>query len=241
MPEPPREHAPWWFTIAGRAWAPVALAGAILAARLLWLAFVSPLTLSEDEAHYWLWSQHPGWSYYSKGPGVAWLIAASTALFGDTQFAVRAPAAVATALGTLGAAAATRWAGADRVTAFTSAVLYACIPGLALAGALMTIDAPYAACWMWAGACALHAARTGAATATAPPMRGGRLPRIMFATQASTRPPTFVLFTTGFLEAGYRRFIERRLREEFNFDGSPVRVSVRIREKRERPGKGNNR
>ncbi|OZD10412.1 ribosome biogenesis GTPase Der [Rhodococcus sp. 06-235-1A] len=77
--------------------------------------------------------------------------------------------------------------------------------------------------------------------ATPPPMRGGRLPRIMFATQASTRPPTFVLFTTGFLEAGYRRFIERRLREEFNFDGSPVRVSVRIREKRERPGKGNNR
>ena len=77
--------------------------------------------------------------------------------------------------------------------------------------------------------------------ATPPPMRGGRLPRVMFATQASTRPPTFVLFTTGFLEAGYRRFLERRLREEFNFDGSPVRVSVRIREKRERPGKGNNR
>ncbi|MGU3437458.1 ribosome biogenesis GTPase Der [Actinomycetes bacterium M1A6_2h] len=70
--------------------------------------------------------------------------------------------------------------------------------------------------------------------ATPPPMRGGRLPRIMFATQATTRPPTFVLFTTGFLEAGYRRFIERRLREEFNFDGSPVRISVRIREKRDR-------
>ncbi|WP_194836987.1 ribosome biogenesis GTPase Der [Nocardia sp. XZ_19_369] len=73
--------------------------------------------------------------------------------------------------------------------------------------------------------------------ATPPPMRGGRLPRIMFATQATTRPPTFVLFTTGFLEAGYRRFLERRLREEFNFDGSPVRVSVRVREKRERTSK----
>ncbi|MEU8900554.1 ribosome biogenesis GTPase Der [Nocardia sp. NPDC048505] len=70
--------------------------------------------------------------------------------------------------------------------------------------------------------------------ATPPPMRGGRLPRVMFATQATTRPPTFVLFTTGFLEAGYRRFLERRLREEFNFDGSPVRISVRIREKRDR-------
>ncbi|MEV0946819.1 ribosome biogenesis GTPase Der [Rhodococcus sp. NPDC049939] len=73
--------------------------------------------------------------------------------------------------------------------------------------------------------------------ATPPPMRGGRLPRVMFATQAGTRPPTFVLFTTGFLEAGYRRFLERRLREEFNFDGSPVRISVRVREKRERRGR----
>lgn len=70
--------------------------------------------------------------------------------------------------------------------------------------------------------------------ATPPPMRGGRLPRVLFATQAGTRPPTFVLFTTGFLEAGYRRFLERRLREEFGFDGSPVRISVRVREKRER-------
>src|SRR5690606_10916567 len=57
--------------------------------------------------------------------------------------------------------------------------------------------------------------------ATPPPMRGGRLPRILFATQATTRPPTFVLFTTGFLEAGYRRFLERRLREECGCDGAP--------------------
>ncbi|NMO00255.1 ribosome biogenesis GTPase Der [Gordonia sp. TBRC 11910] len=69
--------------------------------------------------------------------------------------------------------------------------------------------------------------------ANPPPLRGGRQPRVMFATQAATRPPTFVLFTTGFLEAGYRRFLERRLREEFNFDGSPVRVNVRVRDKRE--------
>ncbi|WP_127783750.1 ribosome biogenesis GTPase Der [Rhodococcus sp. X156] len=70
--------------------------------------------------------------------------------------------------------------------------------------------------------------------ATPPPMRGGRLPRVLFATQAATRPPTFVLFTTGFLEAGYRRFLERKLRETFDFTGSPVRVNVRVREKRDR-------
>ncbi|KKF01463.1 ribosome biogenesis GTPase Der [Mycolicibacterium obuense] len=68
--------------------------------------------------------------------------------------------------------------------------------------------------------------------ATPPPVRGGKQPRILFATQAATRPPTFVLFTSGFLEAGYRRFLERRLRETFGFDGSPVRINVRVREKR---------
>jgi GTP-binding protein len=66
------------------------------------------------------------------------------------------------------------------------------------------------------------------------PVRGGKQPRILFCTQAATRPPRFVLFTTGFFEAGYRRFIERRLREEFGFTGTPIEVSVRPREKRKR-------
>ncbi|WP_142106168.1 ribosome biogenesis GTPase Der [Pseudonocardia cypriaca] len=72
--------------------------------------------------------------------------------------------------------------------------------------------------------------------ATPPPVRGGKQPRVLFATQAQTRPPTFVLFSSGFLEAGYRRFLERRLREEFGFAGSPIRISVRVREKRGRKG-----
>ncbi len=66
------------------------------------------------------------------------------------------------------------------------------------------------------------------------PVRSGKQPRILFATQASTRPPRFVIFASGFLEAGYRRFLERRLREEFGFVGSPVELSVRVREKRRR-------
>jgi GTPase len=68
--------------------------------------------------------------------------------------------------------------------------------------------------------------------ATPPPVRGGKQPKILFATQAGAAPPHFVLFTTGFLEASYRRFIERRLREEFGFEGTPIRVSVRLRERR---------
>jgi GTP-binding protein len=66
------------------------------------------------------------------------------------------------------------------------------------------------------------------------PIRGGKQPRILFATQADTRPPRFVLFTSGFLEAGYRRFVERRIREEFGFEGTPIEVSVKMREKRGR-------
>ncbi len=66
------------------------------------------------------------------------------------------------------------------------------------------------------------------------PLRGGKQPRILFATQASTRPPRFVIFTTGFLDPGYRRYIERRLRETFGFEGSPISISVRVREKRRR-------
>jgi len=78
----------------------------------------------------------------------------------------------------------------------------------------------------------LNAWLTALIAATPPPVRGGKQPKILFATQAGVRPPHFVLFTSGFLQAGYRRFVERRLREEFGFDGSPVHVTMRLREKR---------
>ncbi len=64
------------------------------------------------------------------------------------------------------------------------------------------------------------------------PLRGGKQPRILFGTQAHTSPPTFALFTSGQLDQGYVRFVERRLREDFGFVGSPVHVEVRAREKR---------
>ena len=67
-----------------------------------------------------------------------------------------------------------------------------------------------------------------------PPMKGGRIPRVLFATQASTQPPVIVLFTTGFLDAGYRRYLERKFREAFGFEGTPVRIAVRVRERRQK-------
>ena len=70
--------------------------------------------------------------------------------------------------------------------------------------------------------------------ATPPPVRGGKQPKILFATQPGVAPPRFVLFTTGPLEASYRRFVERRLRERYGFHGSPIDISVRAREKKRR-------
>src|SRR5688500_12978906 len=66
------------------------------------------------------------------------------------------------------------------------------------------------------------------------PVRSGKQPKILFATQPSTSPPTFILFTSGKLDASYERFIERRLREQFGFVGTPIVINQKPREKRKR-------
>jgi GTPase len=116
-----------------------------------------------------------------------------------------------------------RWAQRVNISAKTGRAVQKLVP--ALEAALASWDARI-------GTGRLNIWIKEVVAATPPPVRGGRQPRILFATQAAARPPTFVLFTTGFLEAGYRRFLERRLRETFGFDGSPIRVNVRVREKR---------
>ena len=117
-----------------------------------------------------------------------------------------------------------RWAPRVNISAATGRHIDRLVPALekALAGWETRVPTGRLNAWL-----------TGLVAATPPPVRGGRQPKILFATQAGVRPPHFVLFTSGFLEAGYRRFVERRLREEFGFDGSPVQVSVRVRAKRE--------
>ena len=67
--------------------------------------------------------------------------------------------------------------------------------------------------------------------ATPPPVRGGKQPKVYYATQAGIAPPKFVVFSSGWIEASYRRFIERRLREEFKFPGTPVQVAIRVKER----------
>ena len=121
-----------------------------------------------------------------------------------------------------------RWAPRVNISAATGRHMDRLVPALetALAGWETRVPTGRLNAWL-----------TGLVAATPPPVRGGRQPKILFATQAGVRPPHFVLFTSGFLEAGYRRFVERRLREEFGFEGSPVQVSVRVRAKREASGR----
>jgi GTP-binding protein len=85
---------------------------------------------------------------------------------------------------------------------------------------------------------ALNTWLTALTAATPHPVRGGRAPRILFATQAGVAPPRFVLFTTAPLDAGYIRFVERKLREEFGYEGSPIDISVRPRKKLGPGGRG---
>jgi undecaprenyl-diphosphatase len=140
------DRAPYW-PWAGSWRAIVLLAVIVLAARLLYLAFLSPYTLVEDEAHYWEWSRRLDWSYYSKGPGVAWTIAASTRLLGDTEFGIRAPAAVFGFLLMIGVAGLGADVARDTRAGFAAALLTLATPMLLVAGLVMTVDMPYLAMW----------------------------------------------------------------------------------------------
>ena len=116
-----------------------------------------------------------------------------------------------------------RWAPRVNISAATGRHVERLVPAIeqALAGWEQRISTGQLNAWL-----------NALIAATPPPMRGGKQPRVLFATQAGTKPPHFVLFTTGFLEETYRRFIERRLREDFGFAGTPVKLTMRLREKR---------
>mgnify|MGYP003112613745 FL=1 len=160
----PGMRTPWWNTLAKSPLAPWLIIGAVLAFRLFW-QFISPYTLIEDEAHYWEWSRHLDWSYYSKGPGVAWVIWLSTSFLGHTEFAIRIPAALAAAIGTIAIVKLTKDHLAnhldDQRLTFVAAILSACVPGFAVAAMIMTIDSPYIASWAWASVYAMRALLKG--------------------------------------------------------------------------------
>ncbi len=134
--------------------APLLLTGLIALARLLYLAFFCPYTLIEDEAQYWVWAQNLDLSYYTKGPGVAWVIAASTTLFGNAEWAVRLPAVIASAIGAISLAGLAFDITKSRRVAFLTAIAFHIIPAFLGLALLMTIDGPLIACWAVASWCA---------------------------------------------------------------------------------------
>jgi len=148
--------APW----AGGWTSVIVFVIAISALRLIYLIWLSPYTLAEDEAHYWEWSRHLDWSYYSKGPGVAWVIAAATSAFGNVEWSVRLPAIIAAGVGSIASALTARAVFEDRRSGFVAAVLYQCVPPFSVLGIIMTIDGPYLASWAVACYTAVMAAKT---------------------------------------------------------------------------------
>lgn len=135
--------------------------------RLMYLAFWCPYTLVEDEAHYWEWSRRLALSYYTKGPGVAWTIAATTRLLGDTEFGVRIASPIASAIGALSVALLARECFRDIRLPFFAAACWLLVPLFQVMGLLLTIDGPYCACWAMAMFAAARAFRTGSRAAWA--------------------------------------------------------------------------
>lgn len=150
------EYAPW----AKPFRATVYVVLAVLAARVLYLLVACPYTLVEDEAFYWTWTRRLEWSYYSKGPGIAWLLWSFTSVLGDTMLAVRLPAAIVSAATALVLARFTNDVvaiggdGAKRGDArpgFFAACCFMLAPMFQIPAIVSTIDGPYALCYI--GAC----------------------------------------------------------------------------------------
>jgi hypothetical protein len=118
---------------------------AITVLRLLWLAGGST-DLFPDEAQYWLWSRTPALGYYSKPPLIAWIIAATTFLFGDGEFGVRA-ASPLLHLGTACVVFAIARRLYDPRTACWAAIAYATLPGVSVSAGIISTDVPLLLCW----------------------------------------------------------------------------------------------
>lgn len=126
---------------------------ALLLGNLAYIRWACPYDLAPDEAHYWDWSRHLDWCYYSKGPLVALVIRASCELFGNTPFAVRLPAVLCGTVLLAGMAKLAHQISGDRRFAFFVICAALTLPGISATSVLMTIDAPFLACWAWAAVC----------------------------------------------------------------------------------------
>jgi undecaprenyl-diphosphatase len=127
----------------------ILFAGLVLLMRIAYLVWLCPFELVADEAQYWDWSRRLDWSYYSKGPAIAWLIAPAVHVFGITEWAVRLPAALAAFSSMLILAAfATHASGGNRRAGWLAMLLFCLLPVFHGTSQFMTTDGPYYACWL---------------------------------------------------------------------------------------------
>jgi Dolichyl-phosphate-mannose-protein mannosyltransferase len=139
-------------------WYAAALIAGLMVFRILYLLFLCPYDLLPDEAHYFHWSRHPDWSYYSKGPFVAWLIGAGDALFGPLAMAVhgtvmpavRIPATLCGALTSIALYVLSYQTFRNDRLAFWSVLISTTLPATSLCSLLTTIDSPFLCFWAWA-------------------------------------------------------------------------------------------
>lgn len=109
--------------------------------------FLSPLGLHGDEAQYWAWSKSLDWGYFTKPPMIAVTIAATTALFGDAEWAVRLASPI---LHTLTATLIflTGKTAFDSKTGFWATAIYLLMPALWLSSSIISTDVPLLLCWI---------------------------------------------------------------------------------------------
>ena len=134
---------------------------AALVVRIAYALWWSPYEIVADEAQYWDWSRHLQWSYFERGPGIAWVIAAATHALGSSLWAIRVPAAIFGTVTMIAVAALAREPGSgshgsrrNTEVGVASIFLFCLIPAFQLSSLLMTPDAAYFMCWAiaaWAG------------------------------------------------------------------------------------------
>ncbi len=121
------------------------LIAGLLIFRLLGL-FVSPLGLHGDEAQYWAWSKDLDWGYFTKPPMIAWVIAATTFIFGDGEWAIRLSSPILHSFTAYIIFSTARFI-YDARTGFWAAALYILMPALWLSSGIVSTDVPLLLCW----------------------------------------------------------------------------------------------
>ena len=141
---------------------------AVMAAQIAFLSIGCDWDLCADEAEYWAWSRHLDWSYFSRGPLIAWLIRLATTLLGGTSvkltgsmmLAVRLPAVLLGGLTAWGVFRLASLTTGSRRPGLMAVLLLPAIPVLAIGGVVITSDTPLVCCWVWAAVWAYRAVKS---------------------------------------------------------------------------------